>query len=478
MKTIQLTKVIVTVMAVLTVISCVNDDDFAVPDLTIEEPQLGGEIVTISAIEGALEQALSDGENRVTFEDTNSFLEGYVISTDQEGNFFEEIILQDEPVNPNRGIRVLIDNSPLFTTYELGRKVFIKLDGLTVAVANGVLSLGFVEGNFLEKIPAPDQFDFIIRSTEVAEIVPLPVAISDFSDSLENLFVTLTDVQFIKEETIETGDGLAFTFASEPLDEFDGERTLIACDNNQTVILATSTFANFKSVALPIGRGNITGVLTRNFFGDVFNLVLNDLDGISFEDTERCDPVEIDCGVADSAGAQILFEDFFETQSTNQPISGNGWTNYIQEGTQTWEAYSSGGANASLGISANVGSFMSGDDSSIAWLVAPQINFDGQDGETLQFQTSNSFSDGSTLELLFSSDWDGTPENIPTATWDVLPAAVLVQDDDFFGDWISSGIVDLSCIEGAGYIGFRYIGNGDADFDGTYELDEIQINAQ
>ena len=120
---------------------------------------------------------------------------------------------------------------------------------------------------------------------------------------------------------------------------------------------------------------------------------------------------------------------------------------------------------------------MSGDASTIAWLITPQINFDAQDGETLNFMTSNSFSDGSTLELLFSSDWDGVPENIPSATWDIIPAAFIVGDDDFFVDWFPSGNVSLDCIDGLGYIGFRYIGSGDEDFDGTYELDEIQIQS-
>ena len=104
-----------------------------------------------------------------------------------------------------------------------------------------------------------------------------------------------------------------------------------------------------------------------------------------------------------------MFSDFFETQTVGTPISGNGWTNYIEAGNAQWEAYFDDGTNASLGISARVGSFMSGDTSSIAWLITPQFNFDTQNGETLNFKTSNNFSDGSQLELLFSNDWDGKP---------------------------------------------------------------------
>lgn len=491
MKTIKLTQLFTMLVALVLLVSCVQDDDFAVPDLTVEEPNLEGEVITIDALVGLYEQALlgeaddlgidpnddqaiEELRDGFTFDlsESTQFISGYVISSDESGNWFEELILQNAAENPTAGVRVLIDVNPLFSTYEVGRKVFVKLGGLHIGDSNGVLTLGVTDG--LEKISAAVENDFIRRSTEVGTLVPLEIAISDFDESLENLYVRLSDMQFIREEAIDN----LLTFAAEPTDEFDGERTLMSCANNQTVILSTSTFSDFKALSLPTGRGTIDGVLTRNFFGDVFNFVINDTSTIVFDQTDRCDPAQIDCGVADSAGPTVLFEDFFETQNTNQPISGNGWTNFIQEGTEAWEAFSSTGTNSSLGISARVGSFMSGDASTIAWLVTPQLNLDAQDGETLQFMTSNSFSDASTLELLFSSDWDGVPENIPSATWDILPAAVIVDDADFFGDWIDSGIVDLSCIEGSGYIGFRYIGSGDADFDGTYELDEIQINAQ
>ncbi len=472
MKNIQLIKVLIAILVLAMAFSCVNNDDFEVPEITIEELQLDGEVIAISSLRNLF---LQEGET-VDLTGSTQYVEGYVVSSDKAGNWFEEIIIQDSPTTPTAGVRVLIDNSPLFTTYELGRKIFVKLGGLHLGDSNGVLTLGIT--NNLEKIAAPAQFDFITRASEVVEIVPLDVSISDFSDALENVFVRLTDVQFIPEETIATESGLALSFSGEPLDQFDGERTLIDCASNQTAVLSTSTFAAFQSIELPTGRGAVSGVLTRNFFGDTFNIVVNNQHDVVFEDITRCDPIVVDCGVLDSAGVQVLFEDFFENQNSGSPISGNGWTNFIQEGTQSWETFSSTSTNTSLGISATIGSFMSGDNTSIAWLITPILNFDNQNGETLQFLTSNSFSDGSLLELLFSSDWDGFPETIPTANWDVLSAAILVKDNDFFGDWIPSGIVDLSCISGSGYVGFRYLGSGDGDFDGAYELDEIQINAQ
>ncbi|MDY8135298.1 DUF5689 domain-containing protein [Aquimarina sp. 2201CG5-10] len=474
----NLIKFLSVLMIAVTFTACVEDDDFNTPPLVIEEPNIpANNKMGVDAVLGILAQEIADENDpdaKVTFESNDMYMEGYVVSTDKSGNFFEELIIQDRAENPTGGVRVLIDVNPLFTTYEFGRRVFVKLDGLSVGIENGVPTLGVLAGDEVDQIPSFSQNEVITRSSETVTITPLEIAFEDFSDDLVNVFIKVNDVQFNKDAVLGNNP---LTFSGEPTDEFDGERTLESCATGATAILSTSTFADFKGLRLPAQRGSFEGVLTKNFFGDTFNLVLNGPTGLVFDNAERCDPIELTCGIAATVGATNLFSDDFETQSVNSIISGNGWTNYQQAGTETWEAYTSGGTNASLGISARVGSFNSGDASTIAWLITPQIDLDAQEGETLRFQTSNSFSDGSNLDLLFSKDWDGNPDNIASATWGIITDATIVQDSDFFGDWIESGNVDLSCESGQIYIAFRYTGSGDSDFDGTFELDEISIDA-
>ncbi|MFT6126353.1 MAG: hypothetical protein ACJAVA_000823 [Flavobacteriaceae bacterium] len=459
--------------------SCVKDDDYDTPNLVVADLNLDEALViTISSLSNLLLQEQINNENDVlTFdggtEGFGRYISGYVISNDEAGNFFEEIILQDAAENPTLGVKVLIDVNPLYITYEFGRKVFIKLDGLTVGLDSGVLSIGIREGNRIESMSQTNMESNVFRENDLMDIVAMPISISEFSADKTNLYVRLNDVQFNRNDVL--GDDL-LSFAGEPTDDFDGERLLESCANGSTTIFSTSTFADFKANLLPNQRGSIEGILTYNFFGDQFNVVLNDLNGINFDNPDRCDPTEVDCGLAENTGSNILFSDFFESFSDGETIFGNGWTNYKESGTQEWGAYFDDGSNASLGISAHIGSYQSGDVSTIAWLISPELNFDNQENETLNFKTSNSFSDASYLELLFSGDWDGNPDNIASATWDILTAATLVRDDDFFGDWIDSENVDLSCIIGTGYIGLKYIGSGDADTDGTYEFDEIEIN--
>ena len=163
--------------------SCVQDDDFDTPDTTVEIPQIDGTVITVAELKNLLLQEQNNNGNDVlTFAETNQFVSGFVISSDESGNWFEELVIQDKASNPEAGVKLLIDVNPLFASYEFGRKIFVKLDGLTVGINSGVLSLGIGDGSNLEKVASSQLTNFVTRDTMVANITPLPVGILDFSD--------------------------------------------------------------------------------------------------------------------------------------------------------------------------------------------------------------------------------------------------------------------------------------------------------
>jgi len=476
MKTFRKLHLFTLLIGLITFSSCVENNNFDIPqtDNIAFSPNSGDIVTDISSVIGELAQQGQIFTYKSLSNSTNSrYMEGYVISNDESGNFFEQLVLQDQPENPTAGITVQIDVNPLYTYYEFGRKVFIKLDGLSVAEENGVIKIGKRDGNSIAKISSPLRNQHVIRDAEIATIIPLELNVADFSNSKENLFIRLTDAQFHRSEIL--GDRI-LTFASEPTDEFNGERIIETCPENNQIILSTSTFSDFKALPLPINRGSIDGILTRNFFDNFYTLIINSPEDIQFTDDVRCDPIILDCGLASNEGKTILFKDNFETQIRGSLIIGNGWTNFIEKGSEGFEAYTANGANASLGVSARIGSFNSGDDSNIAWLITPEINLDTNISTTLSFQTSNSFADGSNLEVLFSNDWNGDPNSVTNASWGILTAAYIVQDSDSFSSWFDSGFVNLSCGTGKIHIAFRYTGNSSSDFDGTYELDNIKVS--
>jgi Family of unknown function (DUF5689) len=430
---------------------------------------------TFAAVRARFEQA---GNTYAAFglEEDPLIIEGYVVSNDAKGNFFDEIFIQNTSGtedlgtnNPRLGLRIIMDKNDIHETFGVGRQVFVILNGLAVDEDGGILSLGIQNESNIVKIPEAFIPYYVVGGTITETIQPLVKKVNKLNEDDLNTLISLENMQF-------TASQIGLTYAGEPTDNFDGERNLESCDDTGDIRLFTSTFADFKSQLLADGTGTITALYTSNFSNDEYILSIRDLDDINFNG-ERCDPPSVDCGLSDTTGAAILFLDFFETQTPNTPISGNGWTNYIEAGTETWEAWFDTSENMSLGISARMGSFNSGDANSIGWLITPEINFDSQTGETLNFKTSNSFDDGSELRVLIATDWDGNENTIPNATWIELGSVTIVNDTDPFTEWVSSGNVNLSCVVGTAHIAWKYIGSGNGNFDGTYELDEIEIKS-
>ncbi|WP_411894114.1 DUF5689 domain-containing protein [Winogradskyella sp. A2] len=461
MKTFKLNKLTLLLIGLLVFTACVEDDEYDLPNLTVNEVEFDtdDQIIDIDAVLGFFNQS---GE-AYTFEDNPDFdvyTSGYVISSDEGGNFFEELVIQDKAENPTAGVVVQIDVNPLFTIYEFGRKVFIKLDGLTIAEDNGVLQLGRAAGNGIDKIAASQRAEHIILDPEVATIIPLDVEISDFSNDLENLFIRLSDMQFNRNDVL--GDN-PLTFAAEDSDEFDGERSVENCANGTSVIMSTSTFSDFKGLALPANRGSISAVLTRDFFDDFYTIVVNSPEDIVFDNENRCDPDFLECTGA-SGGGSVIFEEDFEGFGT---YDSEGWDNININGTSTDWFISSFSGNFYSRISA----FSSGNSEANVWLVTPAIDMDSTTGEEISFDVQANFDNGTNLSVWVSTDYTGDPT---TATWSLLDATIPVGPSSTFGDFESVGPVNISCVDGTAVFGFFYEGS-DPSATTRYHLDNIVV---
>ena len=458
-------------LSLLIITACSPQDDFDAPQKEIED-NLSEQVNTdLSSVLGIHYQ---NPEEIYTFKN-DLFLEAYVVSSDEAGNFYKELVVQDKKENPLAGITIKLNMAAYHGFYNFGRKVLINLKGLSIGNSNGVPALGVGNGKNIENIPQSRIPYHITRTSEVAQITPKLIKASDFNDRLENLYVRIENVQFNKM-LIDPEN--PFTYASQDIDEFDGERLVESCTGDFPFILSTSTYADFNMLKLPRGSGSLQGILTRDFYDDFYTIYLNSPEDVDFDASSRCDPRELTCGTASAHGSKILFEEDFSLQKNNKPVEGKGWKNIVQEGSRPWEAFSATGANASLGRSARMRPGGSGDIRSISWLITPKINFDTYKEEVLSFKTSTSFANGSLLEVLISTNWDGEEQSLLEADWQILSTAYTAQTADFYGDWISSGLVDLSCVNGKGYIAFRYTGSDTAYYNGIYELDEIVVSAE
>ncbi len=453
--------VLITVVA----LGCSPEEDFKTPPLIIEEPSISGTAIDIEAVLGVLAQEIEkEGENaKAIFENTNNYLVGYVISSDKGGNFFKELILQNESANPTAGIRVLINNAPLFTSYEFGRKVYVKLDGLSVGIENGVPTLGILNGNSIDHIPSFLVNEVITRSSEVFAIIPLEITMEDFTDRVLNQYIKVNNIQFNKNIVL---DNNAFTFAAEPNDEFDGERIVESCATGRATILSTSTFSDFKGLTLPSQQGSFTGILTKNFLGSAFNLVLNDPQGLVFDTEDRCDPSVLECTLTGTGTKTLFTEDFTGLKIAD--LEESGWININTTGGKLDYEIGDFAENQY----AQITGFRSKESIYEVWLISPEIDLSTTTGEFLDFDIEAGYDNGNILEVFVSNDF---VDDVEAASWTLLDAQLPRGPLNAFGDSAPAGPISLDCLDGSVRIGFRYIG-GDPRATTRYHIDNIKVS--
>ena len=168
----------------------------------------------------------------------------------------------------------------------------------------------------------------------------------------------------------------------------------------------------------------------------------------------------------------VLFsEDFAVGAVDNTVLDVVGWENIAEAGSAKWkEQVYSGNAYAEFS------SFQSGNASNIGWLISPKINMDENEGEVLQFQSSQAYvsSSSNSLEVLISTNYDGT--NLTTANWTPVTGATLPGTSATYFEFMKSGEIDLSAYTGNINIAFKVKGSGtNTALDGSYQIDDVKI---
>ncbi|PQJ69114.1 DUF5689 domain-containing protein [Polaribacter butkevichii] len=473
MKKNKITAIVWTLVLSISFITCVEDGNFTVPESLGNEENEAVSNILDSIAAGSLQlktiQQLKElyiiGDNPLEIT-SDIVVKGYVISSDKSGNFYKEFYVQDAPENPTAGIKVALNLSNSYNKFNIGREIYIRLKGLYVGEINsgdGNITIGgkvsTTDLNEIENVTTNQIPNHIFRTETTKEIVPKLIDFAGINETNIGTFIALENVFFDAK--------LGGKSYVDPKEDFDTQRKIQTCLGlgYDYIWLETSSFSRFSTETLPEKAGSIKAIVSKNFNGDLIVLNLNDTGGVYMND-ERCTPLPIE------EYTTILLEENFDTESGE--IDVLNWINYREEGTKSWRSYTD---TYSQSKAARMNSINSGDESTITWLITSGINLDATIQEFLSFETSNSFGNGSNLQALISTDFDGIESNIHTATWAVLPAKI-VSNGENYKSWVHSTYIDLSNYSGTAFIAFKYTGNGNVNFDGTYELDNISVIAK
>ncbi len=443
--------------------SCIEDEDFELPNIEVVDPNITANMTFLNVM-SKYEQAVAVGDGIAVFdEDQDLYIQGYVVSSDKAGNFFKKLIIQNkvdgnsETGNPRSGFNIQVDVKSLSDSYEIGRKVYIKMNGLAVGLAHGVFIIGKQSGNNIEQIQEFEFRDHIIRDPEIVTLTPKITTLDELTEQDKNTLIQLDNMQVHRHS-------IARSYAGEPYDEFDGFRTLESCDDGGSISLQTSTFSDFKSLQIPQNKGSIQGVFSRDFNDNLNVLIINSVSDINFNITERCDPVVLEC-TGTASTSVTLFNENFQSINNESDLDVLGWTNInVSGGSERYEDSSFAG-DTYMKISA----FGTGENPLEVWLVTPIINLDNTSEEELSFDVSTNFETGQALTAFITNNYTGDPT---TTEWTQLDANIPIGDSGF-GSFKTSTI-NISCLNGNVHIAFQYLGAAGGS-ETRYHIDNIKI---
>lgn len=359
-------------------------------------------------------------------------IEGYVTSTDQYGNFYKDLVIQDS----TGAIDIMLDASYIFTKYPVGQKVYVKCDSLYLGKDAGVIKLGSLYLDYgvtkFGRIQGDAIIDeHIVKTCDNELQEPKKVSLSQINDALLYQLIEIDSIQFSKADTGSTwADGI----------NLNSENHNIIDLNYNSLIVRTSGYAAFAKDSLPKGSGKIVGILSK--YNSDYQLYIRSLDDVDMNTSRFAEPIYKD------------FED--------GSLYSGGWFTKVVTGSTNWSVGNHSGSNNY----AQCTNYSNGNTAAEAWYISPKLDLSAFNNPTLSFKNAYNYT-GAPLEVKYSTDYDGVSAP-STASWTALSPSL--SSGGFA--WTESG--NLSLPKNAKYVAFIYKGsNSDGS---TWEIDNIKIS--
>ena len=246
-------------ISLCTVMSCVKDDDYELPDNKKVLPAFAGKVVSFSDVASRTTATIK------TYS-ADEAIEGYVISSDEGGNFYKKIYIQNE--DKTQALSVALDKSGIYTEFPIGAKVQLRLKGLTTQLNNAITEVGYKiykneksgresVGSMAEAIYKTHLYDMGGERKTLASLAKEVTSIETVkNDAHVGQLITLKGVHFPNEV-------VGKTMYDKNKDLGGATNYKLTDANGKTIDFRTSSYAKFKDEKVPAGTLDVTGVLSK-----------------------------------------------------------------------------------------------------------------------------------------------------------------------------------------------------------------------
>lgn len=258
-------KPLVLTLGMLFLSSCVHDDKYNEPENSgtyqCKDISADSNLKMISLEEVKL---LFNKKTAYIFdENSNLYIEGYVSSSDETGNIFKTIYIQDKAENPTQGFSIGVEAANTYTNFPQGSKIYVKLAGLALGEYGGVIQLGKKLGtetadSRVSRIPEKEIPSHLFKScTERADIVPKVITLKELGGAFNQYLGVLVKVE--NAEFHQSTLCNQFAPDGQPADRILTDPTSSATNR----VVRNSGYASFATKTIPSGKGDFVGILSK-----------------------------------------------------------------------------------------------------------------------------------------------------------------------------------------------------------------------
>lgn len=451
---------------VATQVSCIHDDKWDAPEITCNNkfaaPTMTmAQFIALSPAAGVYTVPAQDATH------PEVIFDGYVISSDANGNFYKTLVFQDKPENPTVGLVLGLNKSLNYTDFPVGAHIRIKANGMVIGKSNDVITLGVKDPDFaIGRIPESIIGRYVAgvcngTGLDIANIVPKELTLAQIKDpKYVNTLAIVKNVQFTKSEI-----GLPLTNKDASGANVDTNRNLVDAAGN-TGFLRTDGFFKPTSYIIPDKSGDITLVVSKYGTGTTpYQNIIRGVTDINFTKTRFAEGILGGTSLTYSG----TFTENFESYAVDNALFPK-YINYAFVGNRYWQIKSFS-SNKYIQMSANGGT------AGVAYTNYFMVPVDFTAANTLAFRTNVGFYNGAALKVYTTTNYTPGTE-ITTATLSEITSNFTfpVTPVTGYGTLAPAGTYSLPTgLTGNGFIVFKYEGNS-SGITTTYQLDDITVN--
>ena len=459
-------KLILTFGLLSVLVGCVNGDDYDSPDLS-------GECVDIAATKSVQDIAIL--ANATAQEYTNAdFIEAYVTSSDEGGNFYKSISLVS--LDGTKGFTMPVDAYNLYTKFEPGRKVTVNMQNRHFHYDTQIASLeiGSLYNNDTPDIPSDDVVGRI-SGVEYENVINRSCTKVDEEAFIKRMSITQAKNNQYINMLIEF-DAVQFTDASLGKKYYDPSLNNLGGATNHEItdefgnkiIVRVSEYATFAGNEIPSLNGKIRGVLTK--YNNDFQFMVRTLNDINLTQPRLVidffPPIVGNALVYDTS-----LNEPFTSYTTNNQQNFPKYINDAAVGSRYWQRKIFSG-NTYIQMS----SFGGTPEANRSLFIVP-VNMTA--ANTFSFQTKAGFANGNVLKVYYTTNYvPGTQITLATLV-DITSSFTISPGlpSGYPTNFTASGVYNIPAgITGNGFFVFEYIGNGSGGPTTTMQIDNIVIN--